>query len=447
MLHRRRVTRLGAVGVEPRGAPGAALPQQVPELVELHLQRLQPGALRAAPRLAFTVRALERVLLVDELVDVLDDVTVVSHPTTLTASARIWSCCCTSCSARPPPTPWRSSACRDLVGAPTRAGDHVLHPLDVGAVEHGADELELARARLPVPFGHRPDGAVVLDDPVHPRSHRLPAREVAVLVEDARELADLGGQSPLRRQARLGVRDACLAPLGEELVEQLAVGVGDVAEQLVGELAVGLWEVRVGGVGRRVHEGAAATLGGGRRQLRRLDQPVTRQGAQVLTRTADRDVELLGHLLRRGLPPATHGVEHGAPAGRETRDRARIAGGAHRRSALRTMRWLSPNSCHRYPPPSAARYADSSAGRPANASSIIRCVDSGSCQPVSRPSSDRTGVAGVTIRSVHPRPGCTTPRSSVTVASARTTVVPVAITRPPFWRVAFTASAVADGTR
>ena len=48
----------------------------------------------------------------------------------------------------------------------------------------------------------------------------------------------------------------------------------------------------------------------------------------------------------------------------------------------------------------------------------------------------RTGVSAVTMTSVQPRPGCTMPRSSVTVASARTTVVPMAITRPPFCRVA-----------
>ena len=85
------------------------------------------------------------------------------------------------------------------------------------------------------------------------------------------------------------------------------------------------------------------------------------------------------------------------------------------------MRWLSPNSCQRYP--SVERRLGTratSAHVPANASSIRRWDDSGSCQPVRRPSTDGTGRSGVTTTSVQPCPGCTTPRSSVTVASART---------------------------
>ena len=72
---------------------------------------------------------------------------------------------------------------------------------------------------------------------------------------------------------------------------------------------------------------------------------------------------------------------------------------------------------------------------------------SGSCQPVSRPSTARTPRSGVMTTSVQPSPGCVVPDWSVTVSSARTTVVPMAITRPPAAWVAFTRRAVAAGTR
>src|SRR4051812_30145274 len=83
------------------------------------------------------------------------------------------------------------SARPHLVGAATGAGDHVLDAFHVGALEHGADELEFAGARLAVALGHRPDRAVVLHDVEHAPLDLLPAREVAVLVEDAGELGHL----------------------------------------------------------------------------------------------------------------------------------------------------------------------------------------------------------------------------------------------------------------
>ena len=79
-------------------------------------------------------------------------------------------------------------------------------------------------------------------------------------------------------------------------------------------------------------------------------------------------------------------------------------------------------------------------------SSIARCDDSGSCQPVSRPSTTRTPRSGVTTVSVQPWPGCDRPRSSAVVSSARTTVVPTATTRRPSARAALTRAAVAGGT-
>ena len=53
----------------------------------------------------------------------------------------------------------------------------------------------------------------------------------------------------------------------------------------------------------------------------------------------------------------------------------------------------------------------------------------GSCQPVIRPSIARRPRSGVMTSSVQPSPARRRPR--VTVSSARTTVVPTAITRPP----------------
>ena len=80
------------------------------------------------------------------------------------------------------------------------------------------------------------------------------------------------------------------------------------------------------------------------------------------------------------------------------------------------------------------------------ASSIARCDDSGSCQPVTSPSTTRTPRSGVTTSSVQPRPGCDRPASSAVVSSARTTVVPTATTRRPSAWAALTSEAVAGGT-
>ena len=55
----------------------------------------------------------------------------------------------------------------------------------------------------------------------------------------------------------------------------------------------------------------------------------------------------------------------------------------------------------RWPPRTSAR----AASRPAIASSMARCDASGSCQPVSIPSTDVTGCSAVTTVSVHPRAG------------------------------------------
>ena len=124
------------------------------------------------------------------------------------------------------------------------------------------------------------------------------------------------------------VVDAVLAPLGEQLVEQLGVGVGDVAEQLVGELAVRLREVGVGGGGRRVHERAAAALGpcGDGSSLDSTSAVVCQRG-EVLARAAHGHAELLGDLLGGGLAAPAHRVEHRPPTGRQAREPSARAGG------------------------------------------------------------------------------------------------------------------------
>ena len=69
-----------------------------------------------------------------------------------------------------------------------------------------------------------------------------------------------------------------------------------------------------------------------------------------------------------------------------------------------------------------------------------------SCEPVRRPSIARSPRSGVTTRLVHPCPSDTVPSAAATVSSARTTVVPTAITRPFQPWTALTSLAVAAGT-
>src|SRR4051794_10350117 len=94
----------------------------------------------------------------------------------------------------------------------------------------------------------------------------------------------------------------------------------------------------------------------------------------------------------------------------------------------------------------AARYAIARCWRPAMADSMSRWDAFGSWNPVSRPSTTLTPRSGVITRSVQPRMATTRPCSSAADSSARTTVVPTAITGWPVSRAALTASATADGT-
>src|SRR2546428_1874580 len=110
---------------------------------------------------------------------------------------------------------------------------------------------------------------------------------------------------------------------------------------------------------------------------------------------------------------------------------------------FRRMRWLSPNSCHRYPFAIASRYASMTRGNPINAASTARWYETGSCKPDNKPSTDRTALPGWMKRRVNPRLD-RTPSGVHADSSARTTVVPIAMTRRPPSRVRFTRSAVAD---
>ena len=78
---------------------------------------------------------------------------------------------------------------------------------------------------------------------------------------------------------------------------------------------------------------------------------------------------------------------------------------------------------------------------PATASSRCRWLASGSCSPVSRPSTTRAGRSGPSTSDVQP-----SVRPSAAVSRARTTVVPTASTRPPACLVSFTSRAVWAGT-
>ncbi len=62
------------------------------------------------------------------------------------------------------------------------------------------------------------------------------------------------------------------------------------------------------------------------------------------------------------------------------------------------------------------------------------------------PSTTDTPRSGSITSPVQPSPAATLPSGEAAVSSARTTVVPTAITRPPAARVMFTSAAVAAGT-
>ena len=74
-------------------------------------------------------------------------------------------------------------------------------------------------------------------------------------------------------------------------------------------------------------------------------------------------------------------------------------------------------------------------------------VGAGSDPLVSNPIVTSGPRSGVITRLVQPSPACTVPLGDATVSSARTTVVPIATTRPPQRRVASTSRAVDAGTR
>src|SRR6266481_2750829 len=58
----------------------------------------------------------------------------------------------------------------------------------------------------------------------HPRRQLLGRGEISVLVEDPGQFLDLGPQSLLPGQTGLGIGDAVLASLGEQVVQHAGVG-------------------------------------------------------------------------------------------------------------------------------------------------------------------------------------------------------------------------------
>jgi len=68
------------------------------------------------------------------------------------------------------------------------------------------------------------------------------------------------------------------------------------------------------------------------------------------------------------------------------------------------------------------------------------------CSPVIRPPTTRLGWSGPSTSSVQPRLSVTNPSASAADSSARVTVVPTAITRPPEQRTSLTSRAVVAGT-
>jgi hypothetical protein len=75
-------------------------------------------------------------------------------------------------------------------------------------VEDLLEEGELAAAGGGVAQGNAVDGAVVLDDDVRAVAAGLELREVAVLVEDRRELRDLPAKIPAVRRRASATRRA-----------------------------------------------------------------------------------------------------------------------------------------------------------------------------------------------------------------------------------------------
>jgi len=71
---------------------------------------------------------------------------------------------------------------------------------------------------------------------------------------------------------------------------------------------------------------------------------VVDQRGEVLTRAADRHVELARDVVGRGLPAPAQRVHDRAPALGENRGNAVVG---HENQSSGRSRWLSPNSCHR----------------------------------------------------------------------------------------------------
>ncbi len=162
---------------------------------------------------------------------------------------------------------------------------------------------------------------------------------------------DLGGEGGLAIETGSGRLDAVVSAVLERAGHR---GRGQVAEQLVGQLAVGAGEQRLGSGGYPVAALGPPLLAGRPGDVAGLDQPGGGQSAEVLAGAAHGHVEHLGDIGHRGLAASAHGIEHVALRRRDRRRHAHpwsrcVAHRWVRGARSGTIKWTSPNSCHRYP--------------------------------------------------------------------------------------------------
>ncbi len=335
------------------------------------------------------------------------------------------------------------------------------HPLHRRFGQHRSQERQFAPARLPVLAGHVQDGAIELGDPPGRGVDLFAVGQVAVLVQDAGQLANLVVKGPALEPLP-GPLLALPAPAHESLGHEGRVGLLNEAEQLVGQLPVALREQALGGRGQAIppagppRTGSFVPVG---------QQTLLAERAQLLAHRAHGDAQRRRRAARpwphpwssrRSAPPygpgpwptwrpADRPIPKGPapPARTAGRPRVSAAGGVHGR-----IRWLSPNSCHRYPqsqrlgvggrhqfrsrpPPPAG----TGATRPARANRLS-----------GRPRTGYHGRRRSPARSSPRRGGPHRARRRRSPAPV-TAVVPTAMTRWPSSWAALTCRAVTAGTR
>jgi len=202
------------------------------------------------------------------------------------------------------------------------AGEEVGDALDGGIGEGGPQVVELARAGVTVALGDGEDGAVVLDDAPGAVVRDLHVGEIPVLVEDASQLGDAGGER-FAGKAVLGLLEAAAGAPFEDAAQQGGVSVFHVLEQFGGERSVRPREQELAVFGQAVEVVGPAGAG----PLRAvLDEAVGGQGGEVLAHRAGRDLEGGRELVGGGLPALLH-VQQELAAGRRDGGQAGGVGG------------------------------------------------------------------------------------------------------------------------